>query len=333
MPFKKDTRSACMFGLKEGLNHARPEVRVDEHSYVTRPEDNLLGGLLLKDFEGDLNAGAGKELMGKFRAVHSSVALAVNCFAPLRTAGLQFSIGSHSCLQVEGFERRFPTGLSRAPQPPLNVVTSGPAGLVAIESRCIEYLTPKKTKFSVRYETGITDERAAGPWYAEMMRLRSEEKPSYRWLGAAQLIKHAFGLARAEPDSTLLYLFWEPMDAGCSPIFEEHRAEIAAFGDRVAGGSPRFEAMSYLQLWEQWANGYDANLRSHAAALRARYEVPASAWECVEWIDGRLCSASWLDELLDNPEAEKACAEDTIARADASGIVTPEVARRLYLGD
>ena len=302
MTRSQNTRSACMFGLKEGLRHARPEVQLNEQGYVTSSEDNLLGGLSLNDFERDLNAGAGKELMGKFRAAHSSAALAVNCFAPLRSAGLQFSIGRLDGLQVEGFERRFPTGLSRAQPPHLDVVTSGPDGLVAIESKCIEYLTPKRPKFSARYETGITDERAAGPWYAEMMRLRSEKKPSYRWLDAAQLIKHAFGLAKVDATSTLLYLYWEPMDAGISPIFEKHRSEIAALSDRVTGSSPRFEAMSYLELWEQWANVDDENLRSHAASLRARYEVPAWAWEGVEWKDGRLRSASWLDELLDEPE-------------------------------
>lgn len=323
-------RAACIFGLGEGLAHARPEVKLDDKGYVPQPQDNLLADLTLDDFAADLNAGAGQELMGKFRAVHSSAALVVNCFAPIRPAGLEFSIGSHSGLHVEGFERRFPTGLPRAQPPHLDVVTSGPRGLVAIESKCLEYLSSKQPKFSDRYETGISDERATGPWYAEMMRLRSKNGASYRWLDAAQLIKHAFGVARAKPNSTLVYLFWEPLDAGLSPLFAEHRAEIAAFSDRVGGGSPRFEAMSYLELWEEWAESDDSALRSHAAALRARYEVPAWAWEGVEWRDGRLVSASWLDELIDNPEADRAVAEDTIKRVMAEYGWTEAQARELY---
>ncbi len=323
-------RAACIFGLKEGLKHARPDGRLDSKGYVARPEDNLLEGLKLKDFEAELNAGAGQELMGKFRAVHSSSALAVNCFAPLRSSGLPFSIGRHSALQVEGFERRFPTGLPRAQPPHLDVIASGDDELVAVESKCLEYLTPKQPLFSDRYETGIADERAEGPWYAEMMRLRRESGPTYRWLDAAQLIKHAFGLARARADSTLIYLFWEPLDAGLSPLFAEHRAEISAFVERVAGGSPRFEAMSYLELWDQWAAADYAALCAHAGALRARYEVPAWAWDGVEWVDGRLRSASWINELLENTDADGECAEETIARVVASGDMSLEEARKLF---
>ncbi len=292
-------RAACLFGLKEGMDHARHEVRIDDKGYVDRPEDNLLGGLAIEVFEADLSAGAGQELTGKFLAVHSSSALAVNCFAPIKAAGVPFSIGSNSKLLVEGFERRFPTGLARAQPPHLDVVASGANELVAIESKCVEYLSPKQPVFSDRYESGIADERAAGPWYAEMMRLRSGSGATYRWLDAAHLIKHAFGLALAQPArlTTLVYIFWEPMDADFSPLFAEHRAEIAAFAERVAGGSPGFEAMSYPELWNAWDETGDPFLTRHVAALRARYEVPAWAWEGVEWRDGRLCSASWLDEF------------------------------------
>src|SRR5258706_13515209 len=69
----------------------------------------------------------------------------------------------------------------------------GPSGLVAIESKCTEYLTPNPAQFSERYETAITDERASGPWYAEMLRLKGGA--GYQFLDDAQLIKHAFGLA------------------------------------------------------------------------------------------------------------------------------------------
>lgn len=292
-------RAACLFGLREGMKHARPEVRMDEQGYVGHPEDNLLGGLALEVFEAELNAGAGQELTGKFRAVHSSSALAVNCFAPFKAADMPFSIGRHSGLLVEGFERRFPTGLPSAQPPHLDVVAFGPDELVAIESKCVEYLSPKQPDFSERYETGIADERAAGPWYAEMMRLRSRSGQTYQWLDAAQLIKHAFGLALVQParPTTLIYLYWEPMDSDFSPLFAKHRAEIAAFAERLAGGSPGFKAMSYPELWNAWDETGDPFLGRHVAALRARYEVPAWAWEGVEWRDGRLCSASWLDEF------------------------------------
>lgn len=307
MPYSSDTKSpagiraACIFGLAEGHENSRPGVPLDAHGYVPGAEDNLLPGLTLEDFAQDFEAGAGKELLGKFRAVHSSAALAVNSFAPLRAGDVPFDLAGHDGLHVEAFERKYPTGLARSQPPHLDVVTSSPAALVAIESKCLEYLTPKQADFSDRYRTEIIDERADGPWSAEILRLVADKGPGYRWLDAAQLIKHAFGLARnADRPVTLVYLYWEPMDAGLSPLFAEHRQEIAEFAKRIAGGKPRFEALSYFELWDAWANSNDARLVAHVAAVRARYEVPAWAWEGVEWKNGRLQSASWLDELIDD---------------------------------
>jgi hypothetical protein len=289
--------AACKFGLAEGLRHSRPEVTVDQVGYVDTPEDNLLADLSLSDFAADMEGGAGHELRDKFRAVHSSAALVVNSFAPLRVAATPFSLLGHRQLKVEGFERKYPTGLPRAQPPHLDVVLSGAEGLVGIESKCLEYLTPKMPKFSDRYQTGIVDERATGSWYAEMLAI-ADGKRRYRFLDVAQLIKHAFGLANGTADQpvTLVYVYWEPMDAGLSPLFGKHRQEIAEFAERIAGGHPRFEALSYPELWEQWAGSPDEVLQDHISALRARYEVPAWAWEGVEWSDGRLRTARWLDE-------------------------------------
>ena len=194
--------------------------------------------------------------------------------------------------------------------PHLDVVLRGPEELVAVESKCLEYLTPKPARFSERYATEIVDERASGPWFAEMKRLMQPGAAGYRWLDAAQLIKHALGLAfQPTRPVTLVYLFWEPMDAGLSPLFAEHRREIDAFAERVAGDMPRFEALSYPELWESWVSSGDPRLAAHVAVLRARYEVPAWAWEMVEWKNGRLQSADWMMDLIDEVDAERATAK------------------------
>ena len=115
-----------------------------------------------------------------------------------------------------------------------------------------------------------------------------------------------------------------------SKLFAKHRSEIDEFADRVAGSTLKFVAKSYPELWSDWDASGHAFLTQHVAALRARYEVPAWAWEGVEWRDGRLGSASWLDELIDNPEADRAVAEDTIKRVMAKYGWSEEEARRLY---
>jgi hypothetical protein len=91
----------------------------------------------------------------------------------------------------------------------------------------------------------------------------------------------------------------------------------------VAGGSPRFEAISYFDLWDAWADSDDPQLRAHAAALRGRYEVPAWAWDGVQWVNGRLSNAMLLDMLEEDPEVERAMADRAVAAAIERGI-SPE---------
>ena len=91
------------------------------------------------------------------------------------------------------------------------------------------------------------------PGFGEMLRLKKEPK-AYRWLDAAQLIKHALGLIYCYPDRpvTLLYLYWEPLNAVDHPLFKEHLDETAAFTEQIDGCDLTFEAMTYNDLWSSW---------------------------------------------------------------------------------
>ncbi len=173
------------------------------------------------------------------------------------------------------FERKCPTGLRGGRVPNLDVVLSGPTGVVGIESKLMEYLTRHRGAFSPAYAEQIRDARRDGDYFGEMLRLM-EAPESYAWLDAAQLIKHAFGLARTFPhqEVTLLYLYWEPANPDSGPEFARHRAEIAAFADRVAGATPTFVAMSYPELWQFWKKTEPADwLVRHLGDLCARYGV------------------------------------------------------------
>jgi restriction endonuclease-like protein len=273
----KPIRDQCYAALAHGFRRSRPGIILNAEGYVEKPEDNLVPGVQPSDFEADLSAGAGGELKGKFLAAQSSAALAVNCFAPFRHGGWAFDLAPHTGLRVTGFERTFPTGLVRAPPPHVDVVSKGPTGLVAIESKCTEYLKPQPALFSERYETDITDERASGAWYAEMRRLKEPGNGGSRMLDAAQLIKHAFGLARhsCSRKTTLVYLYWQPLDADVSPVFAKHRAQIADLADRIAGGNTAFVSLSYGELWQAWAASGNVRLMAHVRNLRSRYAVAA----------------------------------------------------------
>jgi hypothetical protein len=133
---------------------------------------------------------------------------------------------------------------------------------------------PHTAEFSDKYKQ-ICDERSCGSWFAEMSRLTGDPS-SYVWLDAAQLIKHALGLARTFHGrrTILLYLFWEPTNASNFSVFDEHGREISDFAGRVLGGFPEFRAMSYRELWNDWESGQPSDwLRAHLERVRARYEI------------------------------------------------------------
>jgi hypothetical protein len=76
--------TACRFALIQGLVRSAPQA-VLEKGYVSQAGQNLNEGVSLVDFEADLRQAGGNEMEGKFRAAHSSSALAVNTFAPFKS--------------------------------------------------------------------------------------------------------------------------------------------------------------------------------------------------------------------------------------------------------
>ena len=89
--------------------------------------------------------------------------------------------------------------------------------------------------------TKFEDEKTKTEWFKEMRRLIREPR-RYRWLDAAQLVKHAFGIVHTFPDRpcTLVYLFWEPSNKDAHPVFAQHRAEVDRFAASVAGSAINF---------------------------------------------------------------------------------------------
>jgi len=267
--------SASRTALINGLRKSAPQIVLDDKGYTTDIGANLLEGVRLSDFEADLRQGDGNELEGKFRAAHSSSALAVNSFAPFKVAPEALWLPGNQGFSSLCFERKCPHGLAGRRSPNLDVFADGSAGIVAIESKCLETMTPHVANFAPAYDAEIRDSRRATPWFRKMQVL-SENPRLYRWLDAAQLVKHAFGIAYSFPDqpTTLLYLYWEPTNPDEYPFFREHRDEVARFASSIAGSAPAFAAMSYPQLWRHWSlNAEWGWLRAHIDRLNVRYGV------------------------------------------------------------
>jgi hypothetical protein len=258
--------------LLDAARRAKPHATFDAAGYSLRLEDNLIDGVSRNQFEADYLVGAGHELGGKMRAAHSSAALVVNGFAPWRERVSTLTLAGVTHFKTLRFEAVFPTGLGGT-APHLDLVTSGPAP-VAVESKCLEYLTPKTPVFSPSYNT-IADGRRDSPWF-QLIDLLRHEPARFRHLDAAQLVKHALGLMRTPfvESVTLFYLYWEPLNYNDFPEFQLHRQEIASLQALLPDASPPLRTITYAEMWKGWrSTNKERWLSTHVDRLQERYAV------------------------------------------------------------
>ena len=275
--------------------------RSDRHLYVRKSADNLIPGITLADFEQELRGGDGNELddityksgqtrPAKFCATYSSSALAVNTFAPFKTHPDALTLaGIGGFTQPPKFEGKCPNGLFEANgnpsrSPNLDVLAFAGDTVVAVESKFLEPLSKKRQELSPKYVApfvGAADAQpVAEPEWTEMytrvsrMATYPKEDLPYTHLDAAQLVKHYLGLKVSYPQQkrVLVYLYWEPTNAGGIDACKRHRDEVQDFARRVAGCDTTFIPMSYPDLWHEWETTSTwPGMPEHLARLRARY--------------------------------------------------------------
>lgn len=253
---------------------AKPPI--NNQGYYLKIEDNLIEGVTRDLFEEDLQKGAGKELEGKFLAVHSSSALAVNTFAVFKNCPGELKILGMTGFPPPSFEKQFPTGLKGIP-PTLDVSLRRGNEIVAIESKFLEYFSAKKAIFRSAYSPKSLNWAKACWWRV----LEEAKKAGKRHLDVAQLVKHYFGISRLlnKGDSsgwkpskaTLLYLFWEPDNAEKIAVCLQHREELQELASLVKDSDVDFKFLSYRNLWKEW----EANpkIKSHVINLHFRYDI------------------------------------------------------------
>jgi Protein of unknown function (DUF429) len=258
-------------------------VDLDDKGYAKRIEDVLLPTLSEKSrkaIKKDLQGKGGSELVRrkdgrtKFFAAHSSAALAANTFAPLFGQELGIPIAGKVFTGEAHLEVECPTGLRGTP-PTLDCVIKGDE-VLAVESKCIETFDRHVAAFKSVYRKAIG--AAHETWQAEYERL-VENPLRYRYLDAAQLIRHYLGLRTTHPDRpvTLAYLYWAPTNCDDIAPCVIHAEEVRDFRGQVADPAVQFIGMPYTQLWADWASPDQPTwLRDHAAMLRDRYKLPVS---------------------------------------------------------
>src|ERR1700704_2026989 len=102
--------TACRSALIQAFLMSVPHAVLDKNGYVSEAGQNLIEGVRLEDFEADLLQGDGNEMKGKFRAAHSSSALAVNTFAPFKADLDSLRLPGGSGFASLHFERKCPHG-------------------------------------------------------------------------------------------------------------------------------------------------------------------------------------------------------------------------------
>jgi len=242
----------------------------DHKGYVTDIERNLLPGVTREMIEEEYKGGSGHELNGKFRAVHSSAALAANTFGRWKTEPALLTFAGYTGFDKLALEAKCPTGLGGTP-PNLDVLLKSTDTLIGIESKFLEPLKLTVPKFSTSYSRDSLP-LCEDIWWNLLEQVRQS---SASHLDAAQLIKHYLGLRRNFPDHKnllLVYLFWKPLNADKIDVYAKHAEALETFRRAVQHSKTMcFISLDYLQLWDAWEK--DRNMAQHAKLLKDRYCV------------------------------------------------------------
>ena len=254
-------------------------IPFDSLGYVPQAEDNLwqpLSGSALQAFE----RGAGKELSGHMKALHSSSALAVNFFDYWTCRDKTPLLSALGIEPVDGcsldFEAQFRTGLGGTPPHTDVALTDGSHFVHAIEAKFTEHLkhsSTGKSDFKSSYfpkSRKLWDERglSACQKLAEDL---SDGRHRFEYLDPWQLLKHALGLATQKGDQfSLYYIYYDWF----GEELVAHRREIDLFEERV-GCEVRFRVLTYQQVFKRFGDSQQAGV-DYLNYLKSRYFPPVS---------------------------------------------------------
>jgi hypothetical protein len=257
--------------LAEALRHDSAREPLQGDGRIRRASDLLIDGIADQQLPDSIDR-------TRLKTAHSATALAINTFLPFLSVADQLPVAGWVGFDAVQFEVRCPTGLRGTP-PHLDLLALREGVAVAVTVRCIEYLNRRKSTVAPSYDRLLATTPALDPWRGLLEQLRAQPS-AYRHVDVGGLVKYALALGRTFPDrlTTLLYLFWEPLDASQFDEFRRHRAELASLTDALRDTRVRFRATSFDALWREWSERRSpAWLTSHVTRLRTRYSVSIAA--------------------------------------------------------
>lgn len=201
----------------------------------------------------------------------TSTTLAGSAFAPWRRDPRTLSVAGLDGFDDVRLEERLliPHG---GGTPNLDVALTGGDVFAGVESKLTEHLAPRPRRpWATAYRRPAMLAALDGGW-ADVFAALLEGRWAPRFLGAAQLVKHALSLQAVARDTGahLVLLYWEPQDGDRHGEVLAHREEVAELVERLGGDAvPAFRAQTYAELLTAW----EPARPDHVAALRARYDV------------------------------------------------------------
>jgi hypothetical protein len=250
---------------------ARHHVTFDAKGYTATVAENLFQPLS-EAAQAEFGLGAGSEMKGKMRALHSSSAIVCNvfdhwCNRPLEP--LAAALGAPANADHLHFEQIYLTSIGSRPH--LDVAFCGDKiKPFVIESKFVEPYGSDKS--------GIVFKHAYFPEDTELWTKHGltncqdlaqkvdKREIKFSRLDAPQLLKHILGLAnKFGTDFTLLYLWYDYPSAEAA----DHRKEIDTFVQHL-GGEIDFRAMTYQELFQKMQGNSTVD-EKYIAYLRERY--------------------------------------------------------------
>jgi Restriction Endonuclease associating with ARP len=252
-------------------------IAYDAGGYVQRLGDNLrapLSSAASSAFVASPELGARRRQPPKMLALHSSAALVANVFdywTQRDASPLAAALGFAEPCTALGFEAPFPSGLPGEP-PTVDLLLTFESGRrIAVESKFSEWLSRRprnKAVFKTKYfprdravwtECGLPRCQTL----AEDLQARTQR---FKYLHAAQLLKHALGLsvvARGRIALCYFYYDWPCRESGV------HREEIARFTGLIGDELP-FSALTYQEIYRRLRETRAVE-PGYLEYLRARY--------------------------------------------------------------
>lgn len=264
--------------IEQQTRWARSKGFEPKNAYLLTLADNLRQQLsegALTDFQ----RGSGRELRdremrpARMRALSSAAALTANVFDYWRTrdrAPLQHAFGLRDRITRFSFEEALPTGLGTKPSTVDVLLTLQDDNLIAVESKFISWLIPRKRSMDASYFP-----RGEGLWAAhnlprcQSLALAYREFGPYKFLDAPQLLKHALGLASKKPtryEIYYIYFEWKSREG------DAHAEELAKFSELV-GEEVHFRALTYQQLFARLGQAIRPGDAGYLNYLTKRYAV------------------------------------------------------------